>query len=227
MIELKFVTKTYISFRGKTHAVHNVSLVVPDGQILAITGHSGSGKSTLLNLISGLDQPTEGDIIVLDKHYKHMNQNDIAKFRNQQIGYIFQHFYLEPEYTVYQNVEIPLIIAGVEPKERKERIVKVLEQVNLLHKIDQKTRFLSGGEQQKCCIGRALIKNPQIIFADEPCGNLDSVNGKMVMDILVNLKKQGKTIVLVTHNMNDALMADRMITMKDGKVIKDELLSHH
>lgn len=226
MIELKFVTKTYISFRGKTHAVHNVSLVVPDGQILAITGHSGSGKSTLLNLISGLDQPTEGDIIVLDKHYKHMNQNDIAKFRNQQIGYIFQHFYLEPEYTVYQNVEIPLIIAGVEPKERKERIEKVLEQVNLLHKIDQKTRFLSGGEQQKCCVARALVNDPKIIFADEPCGKLDSTNGKIIMDLLISLKKQNKTVLIVTHNLEDAKMADRQIIMKDGKIIEDQLLNN-
>ena len=129
MIELKFVTKTYISFRGKTYAVNNVSLTIPDGQVVAITGHSGSGKSTLLNLISGLDQPTEGDITVLDKHYKHMDQNAIAKFRNQKIGYIFQHFYLEPEYTVYQNVEIPLIIAGVEKSQRDERIKKVLEEV--------------------------------------------------------------------------------------------------
>ena len=164
MIELKFVTKTYISFRGKTYAVNNVSLTIPDGQVVAITGHSGSGKSTLLNLISGLDQPTEGDITVLDKHYKHMDQNAIAKFRNQKIGYIFQHFYLEPEYTVYQNVEIPLIIAGVEPNLRKERIEKVLKEVNLLHKINQKTRFLSGGEQQKCCVARALVNNSIIIL---------------------------------------------------------------
>lgn len=226
MIELKFVTKTYISFRGKTYAVNNVSLTIPDGQVVAITGHSGSGKSTLLNLISGLDQPTEGDITVLDKHYKHMDQNAIAKFRNQKIGYIFQHFYLEPEYTVYQNVEIPLIIAGVEPNSRKERIEKVLKEVNLLHKINQKTRFLSGGEQQKCCVARALVNNPDIIFADEPCGKLDSANGKIIMELLISLKKQNKTVLIVTHNLEDAKMADRQIIMKDGKVISDEILTH-
>lgn len=224
MIELKFVTKTYISFRGKTNAVDNVSLVIPDGQVLAITGHSGSGKSTLLNLISGLDQPTSGDIKVLNMHYKYLNQHQIAKFRSEKIGFIFQHFYLEPEYTVYQNVEIPLIIAGVEESKREEKIKKVLEEVNLLHKINQKTRFLSGGEQQKCCVARAIVNDPEVIFADEPCGKLDSVNGKIIMDLLIGLKKKNKTVLIVTHNLEDAKMADREIIMKDGKIISDQLL---
>lgn len=224
MIELKFVTKTYISFRGKTNAVDNVSLVIPDGQVLAITGHSGSGKSTLLNLISGLDQPTSGDIKVLNMHYKYLNQHQIAKFRSEKIGFIFQHFYLEPEYTVYQNVEIPLIIAGVEESKREEKIEKVLEEVNLLHKINQKTRFLSGGEQQKCCVARAIVNDPEVIFADEPCGKLDSANGKIIMDLLIGLKKKNKTVLIVTHNLEDAKMADREIIMKDGKIISDQLL---
>ncbi len=224
MIELKFVTKTYISFRGKTNAVDNVSLVIPDGQVLAITGHSGSGKSTLLNLISGLDQPTSGDIKVLNMHYKYLNQHQIAKFRSEKIGFIFQHFYLEPEYTVYQNVEIPLIIAGVEESKREEKIKKVLEEVNLLHKINQKTRFLSGGEQQKCCVARAIVNDPEVIFADEPCGKLDSANGKIIMDLLIGLKKKNKTVLIVTHNLEDAKMADREIIMKDGKIISDQLL---
>ena len=224
MIELKFVTKTYISFRGKTNAVDNVSLVIPDGQVLAITGHSGSGKSTLLNLISGLDQPTSGDIRVLNMHYKYLNQHQIAKFRSEKIGFIFQHFYLEPEYTVYQNVEIPLIIAGVEESKREEKIKKVLEEVNLLHKINQKTRFLSGGEQQKCCVARAIVNDPEVIFADEPCGKLDSANGKIIMDLLIGLKKKNKTVLIVTHNLEDAKMADREIIMKDGKIISDQLL---
>ena len=224
MIELKFVTKTYISFRGKTNAVDNVSLVIPDGQVLAITGHSGSGKSTLLNLISGLDQPTSGDIRVLNMHYKYLNQHQIAKFRSEKIGFIFQHFYLEPEYTVYQNVEIPLIIAGVEESKREEKIKKVLEEVNLLHKINQKTRFLSGGEQQKCCVARAIVNDPEVIFADEPCGKLDSANGKIIMDLLIGLKKKNKTVLIVTHNLEDAKMADREIIMKDGKIISDQVL---
>lgn len=227
MIEVKNVTKAYPLVGEVFKALDDVSLTIPTGQMIAITGHSGSGKSTLLNLISGLDIPSSGDILVDGKDYRTMNDKELSLFRSEHIGFIFQQFYLEPEYSVYENVVLPLAITKCSNEEIAEKGFNMLKSLDMLEKSSQKVRYLSGGEQQKCCIGRALIKNPQIIFADEPCGNLDSVNGKMVMDILVNLKKQGKTIVLVTHNMNDALMADRMITMKDGKVIKDELLSHH
>lgn len=227
MIEVKNVTKAYPLVGEVFKALDDVSLTIPTGQMIAITGHSGSGKSTLLNLISGLDIPSSGDILVDGKDYRTMNDKELSLFRSEHIGFIFQQFYLEPEYSVYENVVLPLAITKCSNEEIAEKGFNMLKSLDMLEKSSQKVRYLSGGEQQKCCIGRALIKNPQIIFADEPCGNLDSVNGKMVMDILVDLKKQGKTIVLVTHNMNDALMADRMITMKDGKVIKDELLSHH
>ena len=227
MIEVKNVTKAYPLVGEVFKALDDVSLTIPTGQMIAITGHSGSGKSTLLNLISGLDIPSSGDILVDGKDYQKMNDKELSLFRSEHIGFIFQQFYLEPEYSVYENVVLPLAITKCSNEEIAEKGFNMLKSLDMLEKSSQKVRYLSGGEQQKCCIGRALIKNPQIIFADEPCGNLDSVNGKMVMDILVNLKKQGKTIVLVTHNMSDALMADRMITMKDGKVIKDELLSHH
>jgi len=227
MIEIKNVTKAY-SLGGEVFkALDDVSLTIPTGQMIAITGHSGSGKSTLLNMISGLDIPSSGEILVDGKDYQKMNDKELSLFRSEHIGFIFQQFYLEPEYSVYENMVLPLAITKCNAEEIAQKGFDMLKSLDMLEKSSQKVRYLSGGEQQKCCIGRALIKNPEIIFADEPCGNLDSVNGKMVMNILLDLKKQGKTIVLVTHNMSDARMADRMITMKDGKVIKDELLSHH
>lgn len=226
MIILNNVTKSYQTFRGKFNAVYNVSVTIPDGQCVAITGHSGSGKSTLLNLMSGVDVPTTGNINIQGKTYKKMTPQEMAEFRNKRIGFVFQSFYLEPEYTVYQNVEIPLIIAGYSEEERKTMIEEALTQVSLLHKIDQKTRFLSGGEQQKCCVARAIVNNPDIIFADEPCGKLDSGNGKIIMNLLLSLRDMGKTVVIVTHNLEDAQMTDRNIIMKDGVIIKDEVIIH-
>lgn len=227
MVETKNLVKAYEFHSGTFKALDDVSLTIPTGQFISITGHSGSGKSTLLNLMSGLDIPTSGKVIIDNKEYTKMSDKELSFFRSNHIGFVFQQFFLEPEYSVYENIVLPLVVANVTPKEIASRGFDMLKELGMLEKSSQKVKFLSGGEKQKCCIGRALINNPEIIFADEPCGNLDSENGLMIMNILLKLKNRGKTIILVTHNMEDAMMADRLIKMKDGRVVKDELLPHN
>ncbi|MCL2556152.1 MAG: ABC transporter ATP-binding protein [Firmicutes bacterium] len=213
-IQLKGISKSF----GTLNVLAEVSLSISKSEFVALCGKSGSGKSTLLNIIGALDKADSGDLIIDDKNILLQSENELANFRVSSLGFIFQSFHLEPTYSVYKNIEIPLLIAKMPKSERQVRIKEVLAKVDLLDKINQKTSVLSGGEKQRVAIARALSNNPKIILADEPTGNLDLANGKMVMDILRNLSSEGITIVLVTHSEHDAAMADRIIYLKDGKI---------
>lgn len=204
-------------------AVHKVSLQIKEGEFAALVGKSGSGKSTLLNMIGLIDSQTSGSIEINGIDVSTMNANQKALFRNKEIGYIFQSFYLEPSYSVYKNVEIPLLISNMKAKQRNQRIEECLEQVDMLHKMHAKTSDLSGGEKQRICIARAIANNPKLILADEPCGNLDSENTENIMRLLMKLHKLGTTIIMVTHSDADAQRADRIIRLKDGEIVSDEI----
>lgn len=221
MISCTDVCKEYNN-GGSFFAVDHVSLNIKKGEFAALCGKSGSGKSTLLNMIGLIDVPTSGEIKIDGINTKDMSAVDCAKLRNKLIGYIFQSFYLEPSYSVFMNVEIPLLIANISIAERKKRVEICLEKVGMLHKRDEKVVNLSGGEKQRVCIARALANNPKLIIADEPCGNLDSENTSKIMNLLTELNKEGTTILMVTHSPEDAKKAQRVITLKDGKVVKDE-----
>ncbi len=175
-----------------------------------------------MHLIGGLDQADDGEIIVNGNHLSKMNQKQLSAYRATQTGFVFQSFYLEPQYTVFDNIRIALMIAKVPFQEHKFKIKEALRQVGLLDKINVRTANLSGGEKQRVAIARAFINNPPIILADEPCGNLDSSNSEIIMNLLEDLHKRGKTIILVTHNLSDAEKADRIIELRDGVIIRDE-----
>lgn len=200
-------------------ALDGVSLDIADGEFVAITGKSGSGKSTLLNIIGTLDNLTSGQITVDDCDISKLSSKQLASFRNKKIGFIFQNFYLEPGYSVYNNVEMPLVISGkTDSKKNRPFVEAALQEVGLLEKINSKARNLSGGEQQRVAIARAIINDPKYIFADEPCGNLDTANSNRIMNILIRLNSRGKTVVMVTHDESDACKAQRIITLSDGRI---------
>lgn len=207
-----------MSYKNCT-ALSCVSLEIHEGVFVAITGESGSGKSTLLSVMSGLQKPTTGLVTYNGEDIYKKDKFDMIKFRRYDVAFVFQNYNLISEYTVRQNVEIPLIFR--KEKKYESKILEVLKQVDLLDKIDEKVKNLSGGEQQRCAIARALIISPKVLFADEPCGNLDSINSKKIMNILLSLKETGKTIVMVTHNINDANLCDRIVVLRDGRIVED------
>lgn len=214
MIALKNIRKIYTNCT----ALDNVNLNIEAGEFVAIVGKSGSGKSTLLNIIGLLDQQTEGQVLINGISVNSLNEKQKARFRLHVIGHIFQSFNLEPAYTVYKNIEIPLLIANIDKVERDAIIKKTIDDVGLSHKLYVKANTLSGGEQQRVCIARALVNSPRIILADEPCGNLDTTNSAIIMDILKGLSSKGITVILVTHDLTDAQIADRIIEIEDGKI---------
>ena len=223
MITVKEIVKEFTTGKDKFRALDEVSLEIGDGEFVAITGKSGSGKSTLLNIIGTLDAATSGSIEVDGLDICKLNSKHLAEFRNSKIGFIFQSFYLEPGYSVFYNVELPLIIAGkTDSRKNRPFVEAALQKVGLLEKINVKAQTLSGGEQQRVAIARAIINEPAYIFADEPCGNLDTANSRKVMGILKELHSLGKTVVMVTHDEVDALETDRIITLSDGRIVKDE-----
>ena len=223
MLKLIDVKKEYQTPGGCFFALDGVSLCVEEGEFVALVGKSGSGKSTLLNTIGTLDSVTSGSILLDGQDIATMKGKQLAEVRNQSIGFVFQRFNLEPEYTVYQNVELPLVISGSTKNEQK--VQAVLEQLDLTSKAKLKTKLLSGGEQQRVAIARAIINDPKLILADEPCGNLDTTNSNIVMSILQALNQQGKTIILVTHDQEDARKAQRIVTLSNGRIISDEKIS--
>ena len=223
MLKLIDVKKEYQTPGGCFFALDGVSLCVEEGEFVAIVGKSGSGKSTLLNTIGTLDSVTSGSILLDGQNIATMKGKQLAEVRNQSIGFVFQRFNLEPEYTVNQNVELPLVISGSTKNEQK--VQAVLEQLDLTSKAKLKTKLLSGGEQQRVAIARAIINDPKLILADEPCGNLDTTNSNIVMSILQALNQQGKTIILVTPDQEDARKAQRIVTLSNGRIISDEKIS--
>ncbi|GKU27110.1 ABC transporter ATP-binding protein [Clostridium folliculivorans] len=224
MIEIKELSKVYRMGKEKVIALNKVSFNIEDGEFVAIVGPSGSGKSTLMHLVGGLDTPTKGSIEVDGKDIAKLKDKDMAKYRNEKIGFVFQAFNLENTQTALENVMMPLIFSGVGKKERKERALKALELVGLSDKVKHKPTEMSGGQRQRVSIARAIVNNPQIIFADEPTGNLDSKTGENIMNLFQELNDKGYTIIMVTHNQVEAQKAKRMIKIMDG-VITDDLVT--
>ena len=221
MILLKHLCKTYGKDEGKVEALKDVNLVIEDGKFTAVVGKSGSGKSTLMNMIGALDTPTAGQVFYGDTEITKLTAKELANYRNKHTGFVFQSFYLEPTYTVLENVCMPLTIAGVSRKEREERAKELLVKLDLEDKIGKKAKELSGGQKQRVSIARALINNPDILLADEPTGNLDSQNGREVMKLLKEIAEQGRSVILVTHNSEDAKNADNVVHIEDGMVTAD------
>lgn len=221
MITCQNIVKRFRNGSEETTVINDVSLHIEKGEFVALTGKSGSGKSTLMNMIGLIDTADIGIISIDGSDTSKLTSIQRADIRNRKMGYIFQSFYLESRYTVYKNIEMPMLIADVPKSERKKRIAECMEYVDISNKADQLAETLSGGEKQRVCIARALANDPEMILADEPCGNLDSANTKRVMELLKKLKDSGKTILMVTHSMEDAQYADRIITLKDGVIINE------
>lgn len=222
MIELKEVSKIYIESDNTITAADNINLTIDTGCFISVVGRSGSGKSTLLKMMGGLLAPTSGKIIIDGQCITDLSDEEISKIKYSKIGFVFQDYFLEESFSVYQNLEIGLMISNCDRKERKQIIQNVLAEVGLSDKENSLVSHLSGGEKQRVSIARAMVNNPDIIMADEPCGNLDSYNGEKIMELLKKQNQLGKTIILITHNLEDASVADRIITMKDGAIIQDE-----
>ena len=216
-IELRNVVKSYTLGDAEVRALDGVSLDINEGEFVSIMGSSGSGKSTLLHIVGALDRPTQGAVRIFGKDVHGMGDNELAGLRGDTIGFVFQTFNLIPRLSVMENVLIPSYFAGVDRQEDAGRLVKT---VGLGERINHMPSQLSGGERQRGAIARALINDPKIIVADEPTGNLDSVNGKKIMDIFKSLNKQGRTVIVVTHDIHIAKYANRIIRIKDGKIVK-------
>ncbi|HEY7790131.1 MAG TPA: ABC transporter ATP-binding protein [Vicinamibacterales bacterium] len=221
LIETIDLWKTYIMGSEEIHALRGVSLAIERGEYVAIMGPSGSGKSTLMNLIGCLDTPSKGSYLLNGKEVSTMNDNELARIRNQEIGFVFQTFNLLPRATALHNVELPLVYAGVPARDRQQRARKALERVELLGRLTHRPNELSGGQRQRVAIARALVNNPSILLADEPTGNLDSKTGAEIMALFDRLHQGGNTIVLVTHEPDIAKYARRVIHVRDGRVEDD------
>jgi putative ABC transport system ATP-binding protein len=221
LIETHDLWKTYTMGAEEIHALRGVSVSIERGEYIAIMGPSGSGKSTLMNLIGCLDSPTTGSYLLNGKRVSDMNDNELARIRNEEIGFVFQTFNLLPRASALQNVELPLVYAGVSAREREVQAKAALERVDLLPRMSHRPNELSGGQRQRVAIARALVNNPSLILADEPTGNLDSKTGAEIMALFARLHQAGNTIVLVTHEAEVASLADRALHLKDGQVEKD------
>jgi putative ABC transport system ATP-binding protein len=226
MIEVRELRKEYVEEESSTLALANVSFSIQQGEFVSIMGPSGSGKSTLLHILSFLDRPTSGSYSFFDKKIDDMTDVELAHVRNKDMGFVFQAFNLLSRLSVYDNVEIPLLYSDLPPSERKERVEKAVKSVGLEEKLYQEAGKLSGGQKQRVAIARALVTEPNVIFADEPTGNLDSKSGAQVMEILDTLHQKGRTIILVTHETYTAEFADRIIYIKDGLVESDKKVSN-
>lgn len=222
VLEIDNISKVYKTKAGNVVALKNVSFSIPEGQFISIVGPSGSGKSTLLNMIGVLDRPTRGRIFFEGIDIFSLPNSKIATFRNRKIGFIFQSFNLINRSSVQKNVELPGIISGMNSTIRKNRSLSILKILGILNKAKLKPSNLSGGEQQRVAIGRALINNPSIVLADEPTGNLDTKTGEEIFDLLKQLsKKYHRTVLMITHNPDLAKRTERSIYMKDGEIEKD------
>jgi putative ABC transport system ATP-binding protein len=221
LIETDDLWKTYTMGDEEIHALRGVSIQIEKGEYVAIMGPSGSGKSTLMNLIGCLDTPTKGTYLLNGNQVSAMNDNELARIRNEEIGFVFQTFNLLPRATALHNVELPLVYAGISSKERLERAKGALEKVELGSRMSHRPNELSGGQRQRVAIARALVNNPSILLADEPTGNLDSKTGVEIMSLFQRLHDGGNTIVLVTHEADVASHAHRQIVIRDGRVEKD------
>lgn len=223
VIQLQDVRKEYVVGDSHIHALDGVSLTVRPGEFVCISGRSGSGKSTMLNMLAGLEKPTSGEIVILDKHIENMSESARIRFRRQYIGFVFQSYNLMPQYTAVENVELPLMLRGIGKRERRKQALAVMEQVGIVSHAEHKPSELSGGQQQRVGIARALITKPPIIFADELTGNLDTKTSAEIMDLLTGLfRSSGTTFLLVSHDPDMSRYTDRTIHLLDGKIISEE-----
>ena len=221
MIKIINLTKIFRTESVQTTALNEVSLEISQGEFVAIMGPSGCGKSTLLNMIGLLDSPTSGELWFMDQEVSRYSENDRTDLRNGNLGFVFQSFNLIDELTVFENVELPLLYAGVSTRERVKRVNEALERMQIAHRTEHYPQQLSGGQQQRVAIARAIVTNPRIILADEPTGNLDSTNGNEVMNLLKELNHDGATVVMVTHSEENAREAERIIRMMDGYILTE------
>jgi putative ABC transport system ATP-binding protein len=221
LIETRDLWKTYVMGSEEIHALRGVSMEIQRGEYVAIMGPSGSGKSTLMNLIGCLDTPSKGTYLLNDKEVSRMDDDELARIRNEEIGFVFQTFNLLPRASALHNVELPLVYAGVSGHDRAERAKAALTKVELEHRMGHKPNELSGGQRQRVAIARALVNNPSILLADEPTGNLDSKTGVEIMALFERLHDSGNTIILVTHEADVAAHAHRVIHIRDGQVEND------
>ena len=223
VIRLQDVRKEYVVGDSHIHALDGVSLTVSPGEFVCISGRSGSGKSTMLNMLAGLEKPTSGEIVILDKHIENMSESARIRFRRQYIGFVFQSYNLMPQYTAVENVELPLMLRGIGKRERRKQALAVMEQVGIVSHAEHKPSELSVGQQQRVGIARALITKPPIVFADELTGNLDTKTSAEIMDLLTGLfRSSGTTFMLVSHDPDMSQYTDRTIHLLDGKIISEE-----
>ena len=221
MIKAIGLTKIFRTESVQTIALNEISIDISEGEFVAIMGPSGCGKSTLLNILGLLDNPTSGELWFIGKEVSRYSENDRTDMRNGNIGFVFQSFNLIDELTVFENVELPLLYAGVPVRERVDRVNKALERMQIGHRTEHYPQQLSGGQQQRVAIARAIVTNPKIILADEPTGNLDSTNGNEGMLLLKELNKDGATVVMVTHSEENAREAGRIVRMMDGCILTE------
>ncbi len=219
LVELKNVRKIYRVAGEEVRALDGVDLDIQEGEFISIIGPSGSGKSTLMHLLGCLDTPTEGSIQLDGMEISRADRNELARIRNQKIGFVFQSFNLLPRLSVLENVELPLIYANLHAHQRHERAARALEQVGLANRVKHRPSQLSGGQSQRVAIARALVNQPKIVFADEPTGNLDSHTGETIIELFRELSRKGSTIVLVTHDSKIAAQTNRRIEIQDGKIV--------
>ena len=226
VVKVENIARVYQIGKVETRALRGVDLTIENGEFTALVGPSGSGKTTLLQMIGCLDQPTSGRVFVSDKDVTRLNRNQRADMRKGHIGFIFQFFALIPTLSTYENVEMPLLLNGHSPKERHDRVMELLEAVDLADRAKNRPDQLSGGEQQRVAIARALAPKPALILADEPTANLDTANGQQVMEIMSKLNKEtGVTFVFATHDPRVIKYATRVVTLRDGLIEKDEIVS--
>lgn len=216
MIEIKNLNKVYKFGNEKNIVLNNMNLMIAEGEFISIVGPSGSGKTKLLHLIAGLDSPTSGEVLFFGKNLSTLKDKEKSKYRRESIGFVFQDFILEGEKSILENVMLPMLFTKIRHKEQKERALESLKMVHMEEKVKNKVKTLSGGQSQKVAIARALVNHPKILIADEPTGNLDSKAGDEIIDLLKSLNEQGYTIIMVTHNKEQALRANRVVKIKDG-----------